>query len=145
MRINRIGTALISLSVFTTIFTAPAFADAKYPGTPGSGLGKTVVKTLVIPFKNDVASPSATQIYTIRSSARMKDVKFTVAGYASKVGDEKYNLLLSRARAKSIANQILDIRPNANVFSKGFGILKNEACNKYENRCVVVTIFSTVY
>ena len=74
----------------------------------------------------------------------MKDVRFSVAGYASKVGDEKYNLILSRVRAKSIANQILQIQPTVQINTKGYGILKNEACNKYENRCVVVTIISTV-
>ena len=90
---NRIGKCFVALSVFSTLLTAPAFADAKYPGTPGSGLSNTVVKTLVIPFKNDVASPTASQVSTIRSSARMKDVRFSVAGYASIVGDEKYNLI----------------------------------------------------
>lgn len=93
-----------------------------------------------MPFRNANSSLSISQIKTIRNAAKLKITKFIMAEYAFMAGDNKYNLRLSKIRAVAIENQNLEIQPNANTFAEGFGALVNDACNKYENRCVIFTI-----
>lgn len=140
MEIRKVLTATGSTLLISGLLATPSLADAKYPGNPGSGLSPIVIKTLVIPFNNNVSTLSKVQIRTINSAAKLKNTKFTISGYASNSGDKKYNLRLSKKRAEAIESQILNLQPGANTIAKGFGVLVNEQCSKYENRCVVVTI-----
>ena len=139
MKNFRLVKIVLVATLFTSLLSSSANADAKYPGTPGGNVSKTTIKTLVISFDRDVAKLSNAQLLQILAVAKLKNTTFKVSGYASQAGNASYSMNISKIRAESIAKQIKEYSPKAKITTQGYGTLKNSACKKYNNRCVVIT------
>jgi outer membrane protein OmpA-like peptidoglycan-associated protein len=76
----------------------------------------------------------------LRQAGIKSDAVITIAGYTSRAGTKASNLRLSTRRAQAIARQVRELLPGIAVNAVGLGERRNKACDRFENRCVVISV-----
>lgn len=132
---NKKATVAISLSLALlgagTVNAAPI-----YPPVPGTGPGARAV----ISFTETSSSVSTKFIPKLSALEISSKSVITITGYVRKSKSSKADFALALKRAQDTQRVMKTIAPKAKYVIVSAGSKYNAACQKFKNRCTIVTV-----
>lgn len=129
--------ATVALSLSLALFGA-GFANAApvYPPVPGTGPGARAVISFT-ETSSRVSDKFVPRLSALEISGKSV---ITITGYVRKSKSSKADLALGLERARATQRIMKTIAPKAKYVIVSAGSKYNAACQKFNNRCAIVTV-----